>query len=53
MTGVERVTYHSDIKLSIRELLEARMTDDQVAEAERLSHQIEREIKANGRPFRQ
>lgn len=53
MTGVERVTYHSDIKFSIREVLEARMTDDQVAEAERLSHQIEREIKANGRPFRQ
>ncbi len=47
MTGEEVVEYHNDIEYIRRELLEGRLTDDQVAEAKRMSREIEREIKQN------
>lgn len=43
--GEETIEYYNDVKYTRRELLSSHMTDDEVAEAERLSREFEREIK--------
>ena len=43
--GRESIEYYNDIKYTRKDLMQSQMTDDQVAEAERLSRQIESEIQ--------
>jgi len=43
--GEETIEFYNDRKYTRLELLSSRMTDDEVAEAERLSREFEREIK--------
>ena len=43
--GQETIDYRNGIKHKRSELLRGHLTDDQVTEAERLSHEFEREIK--------
>lgn len=44
-TGRETIEYVGGMKHARSELLRGHMTEDQIAEAERLSHEFEREIK--------
>lgn len=46
--GEETIEFYNDRKYTRLELLSARMTDDEVAEAERLSREFEREIARRG-----
>jgi TPR repeat protein len=47
--GDETIEFYNDRKYIRSELLSSRMTDDEVAEAERLSREFEREIKRKSR----